>query len=189
MRVLRSLLPFVLVIVIVDAPQVRAEAHSFKLTISAAEDVVKVGGTVRVKIQLKNTSEDDIFLGGGPCGQTESDTTLQDFHPVVKDAQGKEPPLTKLGRVAFRRPNPGETFPDVVIECVVPSYPLPPGESHTAEIILSDVYDLSIQGSYTVQILFDSGKQGVGVPLEHIGRKKEIKQEVTPRLVTISVVP
>jgi hypothetical protein len=190
---MRGLLNFLLLIPLIvasDASRALAAAKSFKLTVAAVESVVKSGGQVRVKIQLKNTSSDEeIFLDGGPCGQTESDVTLEDFHPVVRDANGKEPPLTKWGRRVFRRPNKGEILPDVVMDCIGPPYPVPPGETHTAEIIVSDLYDLSTPGSYDVQIRFDPCKQGVGVPLEQLDSKKECKQEVPPKSVTITVVP
>ena len=187
MKGMHRLSPLILAIAIFEFARVDADAQSFHLTINAVEDVVKVGGKIRLKIQLKNTSDDEIFLYSGPCGQAGNITTIQNFRPVVKDAQGKQPPLTRLGREIFRRPNPGETFPDVVIECSGGFYPLAVGQVQNAEIVLSDFYDLNVPGSYTVEVVCRPST-GIGVPLEHLGGKKENKQIVTPKFVTITVV-
>jgi hypothetical protein len=182
MKTIRVLLTFLMAVAIVELVPAQTRAQSFKLTISPVQDVVHSGGKVSVKVALKNTSEDEIFLGGGPCGQVESITTFEDFLPVVKDAKGMEPPLTRLGRELLRRPNPGETFPAVVIGCMGAPYPLSPGSIHAAEVIVSDLYDLVEPGSYTVQIRFDPSKQGMGVPLEHSDHKKESKHEIMRNL-------
>jgi hypothetical protein len=160
---------------------VPAEAQSFTLKISAIENVVKIGSKVRVRIELKNTSEDDISIGGGQFGKDLA--ALANFRVVVKDAQGEEPPLAKLGRRVFRRPNPWETFPDVVIESAVVGR-LEPGNTYTTELTVSDLYDMIIPGTFTVQISYQAFY--LGVPLDR-GRKEEGSHEVK-RTVTVTVV-
>jgi hypothetical protein len=171
-----------LVIAILGPSLAQAKAQSFTLKISAVQNVVKVGSNVRVKIELKNTSEDDISLGGMPCGNKEGCPELQGYHFIVRNFQGKEPPLTKWGRQVFGRPKPNETFPRVILESVV-SFPLSPGQTYTTEIIVSNLYDLSVPGIYTIQIFYAA--YPFGVPLHEYS--EESKQ--VSNVVTITVEP
>src|SRR5882724_3005153 len=166
MRILRRLLPLSLAIATLAACVTRAEAQSFTFKISAVQDVVKAGSKVRVKMELKNTSEDDISLTRVPWGK-EDHPELEGFRPVVKDARGKEPALTKWGRLVYGRTEPSDNPPNLTLNAVI-SYPLEPGHVHTTEVIVSDLYDLSVPGTYTVQIPYKPCYYGV--PLDR-GRK------------------
>jgi hypothetical protein len=181
MRILLKLLPLVLAIAALEASLPTVEAQSFTFTISAVQDVVKVGSKVRVRIELKNTSEDDISLTSLPCGK-EDCPEIKGFRPVVKDSHGKEPPLTKWGRLVFGRQTP-EDRSSLVLNAVG-SYPLAPGRTYTTEMVVSNLYDLSLPDSYTIQIPYKA--YPFGVPLDR-GKKEENNQEVKPT-VTVTVV-
>jgi hypothetical protein len=61
--------------------------------------------------------------------------------------------LTKLGRLEFGRKKPGEDDSDAyMIESAAGTW-LRPGGAMTPVINLNELYDLSIPGQYTVQVL------------------------------------
>jgi hypothetical protein len=162
---------------------VRAEAQSFTFKISAVRDVVKAGSEVRVKMELKNTSEDDIGLTGIPLGKQDH-PEIEGFLPIVKDALGKEPPLTKWGRLVYGRPSQDDN-PNHLTFNAVGLYPLEPGNVHAMEITVSDLYDMSAPGVYTIQIPYKPCF--FGVPLDR-GKKRELAHEVSPT-VSVTVLP
>ncbi len=191
MRIGLRLLPSLLAIAILLAPFVPAEAQSCTLKISVVQDVFKVGSQVRVKVELKNTSQGNIALTGIPSGK-EDHLDIEGFLPIVRDAKGKEPPLTKWGRMVFGRPIPADN--SVLSLNSVISYPLEPGKVHTTEVIVSDLYDLSTPGTYTIQIPYEEATwSGHGMPLVccerylHEPKKEENKQD--SNVVTVTVVP
>jgi hypothetical protein len=121
-----------------------------------------------VKIQLKNISDHDISWMALPEGDVHGE--MVGFRPIVKDAHGKEPPLTKGGRRLFGRTAPEE--PDLVIEAVG-VVAVHPGAVMKTEIKLNELYDLS-PGKYTVQVwTYD----------------EENKEKVMSNTVSLTVVP
>ena len=150
----------------------------FSLTISAAH-AVKAGAPIVIEIRFKNISDHNIRFTGRPEGPTHGE--LLGFPPIVRDVEGKEPPLTKLGRLEFGRKKPGEDDYDAhMIESGVGSSWLRPGGVMTPVIKLNELYDLSIPGKYTVQVLHG------GYDL-HGGH--DDKTEVKSNTITVTVVP
>jgi hypothetical protein len=145
-------------------------AHrSFSFGISAASADVKAGAAVIVKIQLKNTSDHDLSWMSLPGGDVHGE--VMGFRPIVKDAQGTEPPLTKWGRQVFGRTAKGE--PGLVLNAVG-LVAVHPGDVMKTEIHLNELYDLSAPGKYSVQMrYFDD----------------ENKDEVRSNAITVIVVP
>jgi hypothetical protein len=70
------------------------------------------------------------------------------FRPIVKDAAGKEPPLTRWGRVASGRVIPEDHSPGLVLNATG-SIAVHPGVAMRSEIKLNELYDLSVPGKYT----------------------------------------
>jgi hypothetical protein len=150
----------------------------FSLTISAAHDTVKAGAPIVIELTFKNISDHNIRCTGRPEGPTHGE--LIGFHPIVRDVEGKEPPLTKLGRLEFDRKKPGEDDSDAyMIESAAGTW-LRPGGVMTPVIKLNELYDLSIPGEYTVQVSHG------GYDL-HGGH--DDKTEVKSNAITLAVVP
>jgi len=133
------------------------------------QEIAKVGSPIVLKIQLKNISDHDLTRMSLPGAADHGE--IVGFRPTVRDAEGKEPPLTQWGRQVFGRTFPGE--PDLVLNAVG-VVPLQPGESWKTQINLNKLYDLSAPGKYTVQIRYYDD--------EH-------KEWVTSKTVTVAVVP
>jgi hypothetical protein len=128
----------------------QAKAPSPILKISPVAPSVKVGAKVRLRIEFKNTSDHEISLPAVPWGN-EDHPELKGFVPVVTDATGKEATLTHWGRLVSRRPNSSDNPPGLIFQ-MVGEFKLAPGQVYTSEIVLSDLYDLSVPGSYSVQV-------------------------------------
>jgi hypothetical protein len=137
----------------------QAPQRSFTFDISVAQDTFKVGSQIAVKIQFKNTSDHDITRTSLPHWDTDGE--LIGFRPIVCDAQGKEPPLTKWGRMALRRPPLDDHDAPLVLSAVGP-VAMHPGEILKTEISLNALYDL-VPGKYTVQVQYydDENKEAV----------------------------
>jgi hypothetical protein len=143
-----SALAFTLVVT-VGAAHAQTVQQPFSLAISVAHDTVKTGTPIVINIMFKNISDHDINRAIRPEGRTHGE--LLGFPPIVRDAEGKEPPLTKLGRLIFGRPAPGDGM--TVYEGISSGNgPLHPGKAITPEIRLSELYDLSVPGQYTVLV-------------------------------------
>jgi hypothetical protein len=144
--------------------------RSFTFDISIAQDTFKVGSQIALKIQLKNTSDHDITRTF--VAQADADAELIGFRPIVRDAQGKEPPLTKWGRRALLRPPLDDLDPPLVLNAVGP-VAMHPGEILKTEIRLNGLYDL-VPGKYTVQVQYYDD---------------ENKEAVKSKTITLTVVP
>jgi hypothetical protein len=145
--------------------------RSFSVDFKVQHDIVRAGSPVIIKIQLKNTSDHVIYRTGVPGGDVEGE--LVGFPPIVRDAQGKEPPLTKWGRLAFSRVTPEDNSPGLQMSAVL-RIPMPPGDVMKTEIRVNNLYDLSVPGKYTVQVRYYDD---------------ENKEELKSDLITVTVVP
>ncbi|MGD0793035.1 MAG: DUF2135 domain-containing protein [Terriglobales bacterium] len=154
----------------VGAALAQTVQRSFSFGISVVHETIKVGSPIVVKVQLKNTSDHVIYRMGLPGWDVHGE--LVGFPPIVRDAQGNEPPLTKWGRLAFGRETPEDKSTLVLNEVL--RVPMPPGEVMKTEIRLSDLYDLSVPGKYTVQVRYYDD---------------ENKEEVKSTTITVTVVP
>jgi hypothetical protein len=167
MRSLLKLLPFILLIT-VGMTLAQTAQRSFSFGISVTSDTVKVGSPIIVKIQETNISDHDISWMSLPGADDHGEVI--GFRPVVTNAQGKEPPLTKWGRKAFGRTHPEE--PNLVLNAVG-LITVHPGEVMKTDIKLNELYDLS-PGKYTVQVwTYDN----------------ENKEKVMSKTINLTVVP
>jgi hypothetical protein len=124
--------------------------RAFSVDFSVAHDTVEIGAPIVIRVRLKNTSDHVIYRMGLPGWDVHGE--LVGFPPIVRDAQGKEPPLTKWGRLAFGQETPEDKSTLVLNEVL--RVPMSPGEVMKTEIKLSDLYDLSAPGKYTVQVRY-----------------------------------
>jgi len=123
--------------------------RSFSLNIALQHDTVKVGEPVVIQIEKKNISNHDI--GSWSVGGGDEHGEYAGFPPIVRDAKGKEPPLTKWGRVVFGRQTAADNGASLDLNAVVRGH-LHPGEISKSKITLTGMYDLSVPGKYTVQV-------------------------------------
>lgn len=71
-----------------------------------------------------------------------------DYHVIVRNAQGQEPPETKWGCRLHGKEGEGDAHDGVSIV----SGHLPPGEVLSEFTVLNRIYDLSVPGQYTVRV-------------------------------------
>jgi hypothetical protein len=170
MKSTSKVLPFILAIAIIGVALAQTVQRPFSLSISVAHDTVKAGSPIVVKIQFKNISDHDISRVVRPEGAAHGE--LLGFPPIVRDDQGKEPPLTRQGRLIFGRQTPADRT--IYSGTSVGGTAMHPGHVITPEIRLSELYDLSAPGKYTIQVwTYDD----------------ENKEKVMSNTVTVTVVP
>jgi hypothetical protein len=171
MKSIQKVFPFILAITVIGVVHAQMPHRSFSLGISATHETVKVGSPVIVKVQLKNISDHDINRMGLGGGDVHGEVI--GFPPIVRDAQGKEPPLTKWGRLVFGRELPEDHSPGLVLNAVGP-VAMHPGEIMRTEIRINELYDLSVPEKYTIQV-------------RHYD--EENKEEVKSATITVTVMP
>jgi hypothetical protein len=121
---------------------------SFSVTISVPQDVVAAGSEVKVRIILKNTSNHDIVI---PRSNAEDEG---EFHNkiTVRDEEGNL--VADKATVSARTDKNKDTqseLTNLTMETVV-SFTLKPGESLKDGIKLSEIYDLSKPGKYSIEV-------------------------------------
>jgi hypothetical protein len=161
MRSLAKSLLWIVALAIYGVALAQTPHRFFTFDISVEQDTFKVGSQIALKIQLKNTSDHDITRGSLPHWDTEAE--LIGFRPIVRDAQGKEPLLTKWGRRALGRQQlPEDENEAVLVLNAVGPVAMHPGEILKTEIRLNSLYDL-VPGKYTVQVQYydDENKEAV----------------------------
>src|ERR1700685_2711330 len=104
MRSLAKILLPIVSLAIYGVTLAQTPQRSFTFDISVAQDTFKVGSQTAIKIKVKNTSNHDIPATVLPGSDVHGE--LIGFRPIVRDTQGKEPPLTKWGRKALSRQLP-----------------------------------------------------------------------------------
>jgi len=160
-----------LAVTAVAAALAQKAPRPFSLDISVPHDTVKMSAPIVVEVQLKNTSDHVIYRTSLPGGEIHGE--MVGFPPIVRDANGKEPPLTKWGRLVFGRDTPEDNSSGLVLNGLL-RVPMPPGEVMKTEIRLSELYDLSMAGKYTVQVRrYD----------------QENKERVRSNIIAVTVVP
>jgi hypothetical protein len=123
----------------------------FSVVISTEQTEIKSGSAITVKVTLTNTSERVIAL------------EMMDVSPlvaVVRGADGILSPETEYGRILKQkqreRANPNMTGGPRV------GFKLEPGEPVVEECVVSNLYDMSRPGQYSIQ--FERIWHGTGVP-------------------------
>ena len=171
MREIFMVLPLFLAISTAPMCFGQGKTPSHTLTINVVKGAVKTGTKIRLTIALRNTSTHEITVAAVPMGDHKDHPEVEGFRPVVLDANGKRPALTKWGKQIF-----GPLDPDQgpLALNAVGTWSLAPGEVYTSEIVLSDLYDLSVPGTYSVQVPdYDD----------------DLQQAVKSNAATITVVP
>ena len=171
MRSLAKILLPIVSLAIYGVTLAQTPQRSFTFDISVAQDTFKVGSQTAIKIQVKNTSNHDIPATVLPGSDVHGE--LIGFRPIVRDTQGKEPPLTKWGRKALSRQLPEDENDAVLVLSPVVLIPVHPAGILKTEIRLNEMYDL-VPGKYTVQVQYydDENKEAV--------KSRKITLTVTP---------
>jgi hypothetical protein len=129
-----------------NQPSIAATAP-FSVHISTPQQVVKAGSQIRLDIQTRNLTQHammwEVVQSPGP-GRAEFL-----FQPIVHDPRGNLA-LTKLEERNLKgHLREGE---DLSTNFSTVPVPLPAGETANNVMLLSDIYDLSRPGDYTVMI-------------------------------------
>jgi hypothetical protein len=151
MRILRMCFLFSAILnlswaVVAQSPSTQATQPVISLTLSSAQNSVKAGSPILVKVVMTNIS-------GHGIGITE-ETHGRDYHIEVRDEKGKLPPDTKLGSVW------NGNHPVVHPELLSPSDlsgnlisgTMPAGEKQNTGLDVSRFYDMSQPGKYSIQV-------------------------------------
>lgn len=128
----------------------------FSITISTAQQVFKVGSKVTIRLLFKNTSDGEVpyerGLGIGVEPHGEFFTNVE-----VRDAKGELAPETEYYRLLRGKPDPSprpftseRPKPRPSITGSFVGYLLKSGEAREEDISVSQLYDLSQPGQYTI---------------------------------------
>ena len=123
------------------APSKNAQA-TFSMSISTGQDIMSNKSDIALNILITNTSSSDIRLR--KANGRSSGEILNDIE--VRDRKGDLAPETKYMRIVKR-----EDTSDGM-QYSTQSRFLHPGESMQEQVILNKLYDLSLQGTYTIQV-------------------------------------
>jgi hypothetical protein len=114
----------------------------YTITISTPESVIKVGSEVRLDVTTKNVSNQTIYMFFSTAPGRDPEIHLRDSkgNPVLETPYGQK----VHGTDPNRRPFSGSVF----------GYQetLKPGETFEEKLNLSEEYDLSKPGEYTIQV-------------------------------------
>jgi hypothetical protein len=117
--------------------QMRTALAPFTITISADPPVVKAGHDGLIEVTVTNTSKRRLLI------QERNPATDYEFD--VRDERGNAVPETDLGR-KLKEP------PTIPMNSRNSGIYLRPNESTKETFALSDLYDLSHRGEYTIQV-------------------------------------
>jgi hypothetical protein len=121
---------------------------SFSVTISVPQDVVAAGSEVKVKITLKNTSNHDIGIPKSPA-----DDQGGSYNKItVRDEEGNlvADNATIAARTDKHKGTQSELM-NLTMETII-LFTVKPGESLKDGIKLSEIYDLSKPGKYSIEL-------------------------------------
>lgn len=124
-----------------SAQQSGRSKPSFTITISSAQKVIRAGSEVRVEFSLRNTSKRRLGFSRMGSG---------DHMVNISVHTGNDKDLTMKGRSGKSASNPGQIL-DLPVGGRSMFY-IEPGESVMDEIILTDMFDLTVAGNYTIQL-------------------------------------
>jgi hypothetical protein len=122
-------------------------APSFSITISTTESTVKVGSKVAITILFKNISQEEVDLAKIPGDHG------GEFHNVVdvRDADGKLPPETEYKQELEGRRSTVNGHHVLPLTSNFTQF-LKPGDLMQDSLVITNLYDLSKPGKYTIQI-------------------------------------
>jgi hypothetical protein len=131
-----------LMLVLATTSRPQTLASDLSLTIRLQENTVKVGAFVTLEITVKNTSDRESYVGA-IVGSAEAG-----YDVTVVDGEGKAAMETSYGRKIHGK-EPKGNLTDLHSERVEL---LKPGETLQEQIHLSEIYDFTHPGKYTVQV-------------------------------------
>src|SRR5262249_20856452 len=154
------------------------EVEGLRAKVTLAKEKFEVGEATPVKYVVKNVSHDEQVIWH------------RGFWPnhvlVVKDADGKEPPLTEFGSQCRKAFSPNRTHGGKRVPVKVP----PGGEDRAyEEYDLTTHFDVSRPGRYTVQYLYDDRQPEGGwagrlpsnvVEFEVVAKREKKGEEADP---------
>ena len=121
----------------------------FALTISTPANTVKRGAEIAIEVSLKNTSSSSISINAFQIA-------VDSYMVEVLDSAGNSAPLTEYGRVVLK----GERYQPRggVYKIHMPGggnarvFRLEPGGTARETLSVSDLFDMSRPGTYTIQV-------------------------------------
>jgi uncharacterized protein (DUF58 family) len=136
-----------LALFVATSPAQQTSASSFSITISADQSTVKVGAPITIRILFKNTSNEEIALAKIPGDRKGEKHNLVD----VRDADGKMPPETEYKQALEGK---RDNVKGHVVLPMASNFTqfLKPGDVMQDNLDVTDLYDLSKPGRYTIQI-------------------------------------
>lgn len=139
----------------------------FSVTISSTDPVVKSGSSIWVDATVKNTSGQDISVHMTNPAEFA-------YRIEVRNEKSARAPETKLGRERNNRTTAEDEREPVVIISKGTNSPLKTGKTITDHVDVTQMYDLSGPGKYTIQFeRFD----------------EESKTFVMSNMTTVTVIP
>lgn len=147
MRALTSAIPPLLAFASVILAQANPSKPTFSLSISAPNTEIALGGEVSIKIRQTNLSDQTI-----DCSAHVGSGVNYSFGYDVRDQHG-----TAAAKVVRPHPDLSATYNFRPCD-------LRPGQSKTADTLLSRIYQFKEPGEYTIQVSRpDTGNPGGGV--------------------------
>jgi hypothetical protein len=105
----------------------------FQLTIAVSKQQFIAGDPVELSVRLTNTSNQELWKGGGASAPKRGDTS---YDYSCRDSMGNDVPRVKEDSEILDIGDPGK---------------LKPGESHESMVVVSDVCNLSQPDVYEIQ--------------------------------------
>ena len=120
----------------------QASQAPFILTLSSTKKVINTALEARLEIVLRNTSDHEFSITKANTeNQAETQYTID-----VRDGRGHPVALSEHGRIRLNRsPTSRLTISEVV-------YSVKPGETLTDVAVVTELYDLSQPGKYTIRV-------------------------------------
>jgi hypothetical protein len=132
---------FALTLVWFASFRVSAEKQLFSLTVEAPSEPLKVGGELRLRVTVTNTSSHTIVFVRSP-GQIPEEFFR--YSVEVRDSKGQSaPPSAYVKQLNDPRASTFESRR---------AYSLKPGESFVDDVEVTKFYDLSQPGTYTISV-------------------------------------
>lgn len=163
------------------------EEPPFTITLSAEQNPVKAGAEVWIKIVVTNSSDQTIYM-------TDKNAAECEYDAQVWDAQTRTPTRdTEWGIQVKNWPNAGFVITQGrktrMPPCMIGNSAramLKPGKDMTSELMISDLFDMSPPGQYTIQLQrYVPNPNDIHTPGHQ--RERDLDETVKSNMITVTV--